>query len=148
MQIFFNKVSALEVEAQDTVESVKVGIQAKTGIPCFYQRLIYAGRQLQDDRTLEQCSVESGSTLHLVLRLRGGKGGFGALLRGKTVSLNFEPCQTVESLRTNVEEATGILASEQCLSYAGKQLSDAHMLSTYSILEDSTLDLSLRLLGG
>lgn len=44
--------------------------------------------------------------------------------------------------------SVGISADEQSLSYAGKQLRDGHRLSTYSIQEESTLDLSLRLLGG
>jgi len=56
--------------------------QAKKGGPCQYQRLIYAGKQLKDEDSMADCSLESGSTVHLVLRLRGGKGGFGALLRG------------------------------------------------------------------
>ncbi|KAK9901378.1 hypothetical protein WJX75_009335 [Coccomyxa subellipsoidea] len=102
MQIFFNKVSALEVEAQDTIELVKIGIEAKSGIPCCHQRLIYAGRQLQDDMTLEQCAVEAGSTLHLVLRLRGGKGGFGALLRGagrSALTDNFDACRDLSGRR-------------------------------------------------
>ena len=65
------------------VSSENVGfLQEPTGIACCQQCLTYAGKQLEDDRTLAQCSVEAGSTLHPVLRLRGGKGGFGALLRG------------------------------------------------------------------
>ncbi|BDA45337.1 probable polyubiquitin (Fragment) at N-terminal half [Coccomyxa sp. Obi] len=102
MQIFFDKTSALNVEAQDTVESVKMIIEEKTGIPCCHQRLIYAGKQLEDDRTLAQCSVEAGSTLHLVLRLRGGKGGFGALLRGAgraALTDNFDACRDLSGRR-------------------------------------------------
>jgi hypothetical protein len=59
-----------------------VRLQTKTGLPSLHQRLIYAGKQLCDEKTLAECSVGPESTLHVVLRLRGGKGGFGALLRG------------------------------------------------------------------
>ncbi|KAG2440978.1 hypothetical protein HXX76_003831 [Chlamydomonas incerta] len=51
-------------------------------MPCCSQGLVFAGRQLEDARSLASYGISSDSTLHLVLRLRGGKGGFGALLRG------------------------------------------------------------------
>ena len=51
-------------------------------MPACCQRLLYAGRQLLDEATLADSNVQQDATLHLVLRLRGGKGGFGALLRG------------------------------------------------------------------
>ncbi len=57
-------------------------IQASQGIPCCSQGLVFAGRQLQDERSLASYGIDAHSTVHLVLRLRGGKGGFGALLRG------------------------------------------------------------------
>lgn len=55
------------------VYDVKVKLQAKTGVPWEDQRLIFAGQQLDDDDTLSDCKVEAECTLHLVLRLRGGK---------------------------------------------------------------------------
>ncbi|CAL8471071.1 g10613 [Coccomyxa elongata] len=66
----------------------------------------------------------------------------------RTAVVTVESGYAVEALRSAVEGATGIAADEQCLSYAGKPLRDGHRLSTYGIQEDSTLDLSLRLLGG
>ena len=56
--------------------------QEAEGVPACCQRLLYAGRQLLDEATLADSNVQQEATLHLVLRLRGGKGGFGALLRG------------------------------------------------------------------
>ena len=81
MQLFIKNLTGkniiLEAEPSDKVEDIKLRIAKKEGLclPDYSKRLIliFAGKTLEDERTLADYNIQNNSTLHLVLRLRGGK---------------------------------------------------------------------------
>ena len=117
------KTIVLSVDPTDTVEEVKKCVQDAEGIPVSIQKLIFAGKALEDDYTLSDYNIQNEASLHLLLKLRGG--GIGVTVTFfKTVVLGFSREETVKNIKKQIEKLEEYPTATQQLSLDGKILYD------------------------
>jgi len=144
MQIFVKwptgKMIVLDVGPSDSIEIVTEKIQEREGMPCHYQRLVFAGKVLQDNHTLRDYSIPKYSTLHLVPIVCGSEMRINLKTpTEKTITLEVVPQDTIENVKNKILQKEGIVVERQSIFFAGKELKHEYTLADYNILNGSTL---------
>ena len=118
----------LELELSNSVENMRTKLREKQGIPpCL--RLIFAGKQLEDCRTLSDYNIQKESTLHLILRLCGGMQIFVETLTGKTICIAVRsPNDTIKNVKIRIQDEEGIPVDRQHLIFNEKEIDDGRSL--------------------
>ncbi|OHS95001.1 hypothetical protein TRFO_10692 [Tritrichomonas foetus] len=124
---------------------IKEMIEKETHIPKEYQRLIFGGKQMEDDHFISDYSILPNSTIYMLLRLKGGMQIHIKINHsGKSITLNVSPEEKIEEIRRQIFQIEGIPPEQQNLTFNGISLLDDHCLDYYNIEENSIIRVSLQ----
>lgn len=139
-----SKQKTIEIEAQfqDTIESIRSKVQAKEGILSHRFSLFYAGKLLENSRTLASLGIEGESTLHLIFNPRNVLSVSVKMPNGKIVKMEVKLLYTVGDVKEMAGSMIGFPVSVQSLIYEGKKLEDSKTLALYDLKEDCLRDIA------
>ena len=132
---------------QERVKLLKYKIMKMTGISQFQQILFYSGKRLNNTKEIWEYKINDNSNLNLDV-IKDGILVNVKTLTGKNIEINISQSQTCMDLKGLIQDEEGIPPSQQRIIFAGKQLEEDRTIKSYSIQNESTLNLVLRLRGG
>ena len=131
------RIISLKVQPSDTLHTVKAKIQEQ-------YRLFFKGHQLEDNKTLADYGIPNKSTLDLQETMQIY---VQEALQGLTITLEVDSLDTVDKIKSKIQDSQGFPKDQQCLIFSNKQLEDNRTLAELDILKESILLLVLRPVG-
>ena len=141
VKTLIGKCFQLYVYPTERIEDVKVNIQDREGIPPCEQRLIFAGRELEDRYTIRDYRIQKDSTLELIIRSNNMLQIFVNTQTGKRITLEVRSDERIEDIKRMIYEKEGIPKYSQRFIYKGKELENRYTLEDYNIKKDDALTL-------
>ena len=141
--------TTLAVDPNDSIANLKSMIKVKKGFPVDEQRIVFNGRNLEDDRTVSDYNIQDKSTLNLVLRVPGRHKGHNRI--GVLVTILTEarvpvatdtlvrPTDSILEVKLKIRDMTGVPPHKQILNFGDKELENTRTISDYNIRNDSVI---------
>ena len=141
IKILTGKSFDLEVNQTDTIKIIKDKINTKENIPPEQQGLVFAGKTMEDEKTLYDYSIENESTLHLVLRLNSVRKLTIKTNIDKTLYIDFNPSNTIKNIKEKIEIEEKLDSSQFRLFHNDILLNDDQTIQDYNISIDDAINL-------
>ena len=134
---------ALAVDPNDSIANLKSMIKVKKGFPVDEQRIVYNGRNLEDDQTVSDYNIQDKSTLNLVLPVRNNCMEVTILKEtmGPVPTLAVRPNDSILDVKRKIQGMSGVPFHKQILIFAGEELQNILTISNYNIQNKSVIDL-------
>ena len=133
----------LAVDPNYSIANLKSKIMVKTGFPVDEQRIVFNGKNLEDDRTVRDYNIQHESILNLVLRVPGRYNRMEVTIlteaMGPVATLAVRPTDSIWELKLKIRDLTDCPPDKQILIFGGKELENKHTISDYNIVNKSVI---------